>query len=208
MGNSSARTNSARLGSSSLHAHSVKPLPHSDAACGGGLRRRGGSAASADGAAEQPVSTAGIRAPRRAWRLRETHIGGLTPAAWLFWAAGVVPAASGIVVAAYHVHGVDWRRFATLALLASLSQLLFSFHLNRRRVFHPAIVFIVAGALLLPPELMILLVVITCVPDWFKQRYKWYARRRFNITANYVLSGLAAWAVGGRNTRFPSGFRP
>ncbi len=139
------------------------------------------------------MNTAAIRAPRRALQLRVTHIGGLTPAAWLYWAAVVVPAAIGIFVAADHVHAVDWRRFATLAVLASLSQLL-SFHLNRRRVFHPAIVFIVAGALLLPPELMILLVVITCVPDWFKQRYKWYAQT-FNI-ANYVLSGLAAWAVG------------
>ena len=138
------------------------------------------------------MSTTAIRAPRRASRLRETHIGGLTQAAWLYWAAVVVPAAVGIFVAADHVHAVDWRRFVTLAVMASLSQLL-SFPLNRRRVFHPAIVFIVAGALLLPPELMILLIVITCVPDWVKQRYNWYIQT-FNI-ANYVVSGVAAWAV-------------
>jgi putative nucleotidyltransferase with HDIG domain len=138
------------------------------------------------------MSAAAIRAPRRASRLRETQIGGLTQAAWLYWAAVVVPAAVGVVVAADHVHAVDWRRFVTLAVMASLSQLL-SFPLNRRRVFHPAIVFIVAGALLLPPELMILLIVITCVPDWVKQRYAWYIQT-FNI-ANYVVSGVAAWAV-------------
>ena len=41
---------------------------------------------------------------------------------------------------------------------------------------------------------MILLIVIHCVPDWLKQRYPWYIQT-FNI-ANYVLSGVAAWAVG------------
>jgi putative nucleotidyltransferase with HDIG domain len=146
------------------------------------------------------MSSAATRSPRFAARLRRTRIGGLTPAAWLFWAAVVVPAAVGVGVAADRVHAVDWDRFVTLALLASLAQLL-SFHLTRLRVFHPAIVFIVAGALLLPPELMILLVVITCVPDWFKQRYKWYVQT-FNI-ANYVMSGIAAWAVA-QAIGFPS----
>ncbi|HEX4324429.1 MAG TPA: HD-GYP domain-containing protein [Gaiellaceae bacterium] len=113
--------------------------------------------------------------------------------AWAYWAAVVTPAALGIPLAAAHVHAIDWRRFATLAVLASASQLL-SFHLNRQRVFHPAILFVVAGALLLPPELMILLVVVHCLPDWFKQRYPWYIQT-FNI-ANYVTSGIAAWAVG------------
>ncbi len=140
------------------------------------------------------MSTAAVETSRQPWRLRGTQIGGLTAAAWAYWAAVVAPAALGIALAADHVEAIDWRRFAALVALASLSQLL-SFHLNRRRVFHPAIVFIVAGALLLPPELMILLVVITCVPDWLKQRYPWYIQT-FNI-ANYVMSGVAAWAVGG-----------
>ena len=139
------------------------------------------------------MSTAAVETRRPGWRLRGTQIGGLTPAAWAYWAAVVVPATIGVVFAAVNVEAVDWDRFAALAALASLSQLL-SFGLNRYRVFHPAIVFIVAGALLLPPELMILLVVITCVPDWLKQRYTWYVQM-FNI-ANYVVSGVAAWAVG------------
>ncbi len=126
-------------------------------------------------------------------RLRGTQIGALTPAAWLYWAAIVVPSSIGILLAAAHVHAVDWRRFVALATLASVSQLL-SFHLARRRVFHPGILFIVAGALLLAPELMILLVVVQCLPDWLKQRYPWYIQT-FNI-ANYVTSGVAAWAAG------------
>jgi putative nucleotidyltransferase with HDIG domain len=125
-------------------------------------------------------------------RLRGMQIGPLNLAAWAYWSAVVVPVALGIPVAAAYAHGADWARFATLALLASLSQLL-SFHLNRRRVFHPAILFVVAGALLLPPELLILLVVLHCLPDWIKQRYPWYIQT-FNI-ANYVVAGLAAWAT-------------
>jgi putative nucleotidyltransferase with HDIG domain len=139
------------------------------------------------------VSTAALETTRRPLRLGGRTIGALTPAAWLYWSAVVAPASLGIVLSAASVEVVDWWRFTTLAALASASQLL-SFHLNRRRVFHPGIVFVVAGALLLPPELMVLLVVIQCLPDWFKQRYPWYIQT-FNI-ANYVASGFAAWAVG------------
>jgi putative nucleotidyltransferase with HDIG domain len=138
------------------------------------------------------VTAAAVETGRRPLRLRGTRIGTLTPAAWLYWTAVVAPAAFGIPFASSHVHAVDWGRFATLAVLASGSQLL-SFHLNRRRVFHPAILFVVAGALLLPPELMILLVVVHCLPDWLKQRYPWYIQT-FNI-ANYVTAGVAAWGA-------------
>jgi putative nucleotidyltransferase with HDIG domain len=138
------------------------------------------------------MSAAAVETGRRRSRLRGTKVGALTPAAWLYWTAVVAPAALGIPLAAAHVEAIDWLHFAALAMLASLSQLL-SFQLNRRRVFHPAILFVVAGALLLPPELLILLVVIHCLPDWLKQRYPWYIQT-FNI-ANYVTSGVAAWAI-------------
>jgi putative nucleotidyltransferase with HDIG domain len=138
------------------------------------------------------VSTAAVGAPRGPLTLRGKRIGALSLASWIYWSAVVVPAALGIPLAVTHAHGEQWSRFALLTVLASASQLL-SFHLNRRRVFHPAILFIVAGALLLPPELMILLVVLHCVPDWIKQRYPWYIQT-FNI-ANYVTAGVAAWAT-------------
>ena len=70
--------------------------------------------------------------------------GALTPGAWLYWMGVVAPAAVGILLAANYVEVIDWRLFAALAVLASVSQLL-SFHLNRRRVFHPAILFVVRG---------------------------------------------------------------
>jgi putative nucleotidyltransferase with HDIG domain len=137
------------------------------------------------------VTTAAVEVPRR-FQLREKRVGALSLAAWLYWSAVVVPAALGIPLAAVYVHAEVWGRFGLLTVLASVSQLL-SFHLNRRRVFHPAILFVVAGALLLPPELLILLVVAHCFPDWIKQRYPWYIQS-FNI-ANYVVAGMAAWAM-------------
>jgi putative nucleotidyltransferase with HDIG domain len=138
------------------------------------------------------VSCAAVISRRRPLLLRRALIGPLAPRAWLYWLAVVAPAASGIPLAFAFVPPTDWRRFTLLVGLASAAQLL-SFHLNRRRIFHPAILFVVAGALLLPPELLILLVVIHCVPDWLKQRYPWYIAI-FNI-ANYVVSGIAAWAA-------------
>jgi putative nucleotidyltransferase with HDIG domain len=138
------------------------------------------------------VSTAAIETLRRPLRLRGIQIGPLNLAAWLYWSAVVVPVALVIPLAVANANVANWGRFVVLAVLASLSQLL-SFQLNRRRVFHPAILFVVAGALLLPPELMILLVVVHCLPDWLKQRYPWYIQT-FNI-ANYVVAGLAAWGT-------------
>jgi putative nucleotidyltransferase with HDIG domain len=117
--------------------------------------------------------------------------------AWLYWGVIVTPLVVGIPVALsrLEVDSPYWRWFFILTALASVAQLL-SFQLNRRRVFHPAIVFVVAGALLLPPEMMVLLVVIHCIPDWLKQRYPWYIQT-FNI-ANYAIAGYAAWAVAER----------
>jgi putative nucleotidyltransferase with HDIG domain len=119
-------------------------------------------------------------------------MGALSPAAWLWWALVVGPAVVGIPLAVDHMGAVDWRRFALLVSLASISQLL-SFHLNRRRVFHTGIAFAVAAALLLPPELIIVLCICQHLPEWLRQRYPWYIQT-FNM-ANYVIAGVAAWAA-------------
>jgi putative nucleotidyltransferase with HDIG domain len=116
----------------------------------------------------------------------------LTPGAWAYWFAIVAPATVALELAVTNVHAGEWRRFALLTGAASIAQLT-SVRLTRRRVFHPAIVFVVAGALLLSPQLLVLLCVVHCIPDWVKQRYAWYIQS-FNI-ANYVLAGLAAWAA-------------
>jgi putative nucleotidyltransferase with HDIG domain len=136
-----------------------------------------------------------------AQRLRRDRASALSPQAWMYWALVVAPAAVATEWSLTHLHGAEWRRFAVLAGFASASQLS-SFKLTKMRVFHPAILFVVAGALLLPPQLLVLLCVVHCVPDWLKQRYSWYVQT-FNI-ANYVLAGLAAWAVGNALGGFPA----
>jgi putative nucleotidyltransferase with HDIG domain len=114
----------------------------------------------------------------------------LSPAAWAFWLAVVVPAAVAIDLATRGLApGNDWTPFVLLTAAGSAAQLT-SVQLTRRRVFHPAIVFVVAGALLLSPQQLVLMCAIHNLPDWLKHRYAWYIQS-FNI-GNYVLAGLAA----------------
>jgi len=55
-------------------------------------------------------------------------------------------------------------------------------------------VFVIAGVLLLPVPLLVLMCVVQHIPDWIRHRYRWYIQT-FNIS-NYVVSSLAAsWAA-------------
>jgi putative nucleotidyltransferase with HDIG domain len=148
------------------------------------------------------VSTAAIHTTRQPWLFRLFRLSGgaLTPAAWLYWSAVVVPAGSALLFGLTRLHEEHWGRFALLTALACVSQLL-SFHLSGRRVFHTGIAFAVAAALLLPPELVVLVCVAQHVPEWLRQRYAWYIQT-FNM-ADYVAAGLSAWAVANA-VGFPS----
>jgi putative nucleotidyltransferase with HDIG domain len=140
------------------------------------------------------VSTAAaFETSRRRPGQRWTWVQELAPAAWVYWLLVVTPAVAGLPFALAHVRSPDWTRFALLTVLACAAQLL-SFHLNHRRVFHTGIAFSVAAALLLAPELVIVVCVLQHLAEWLRQRYPWYIQT-FNI-ANYVTSGVAAWAVG------------
>ena len=93
--------------------------------------------------------------------------------------------------------GVDrdsWIAFAILAPAAAASHI-FLVRVPGRRAYHASIVFLVAGALILPPELLVLLGVLTNLPEWLKERYPWYMQS-FNIF-NYTLATLGAWARRG-----------
>ncbi|HVH51278.1 MAG TPA: HD-GYP domain-containing protein [Gaiellaceae bacterium] len=116
----------------------------------------------------------------------------LPTAGWAYWMVVVGPAAVAVSLAVTHLPGVGWDRFAVLACAASAAQLS-AVHLTGRRVFHPAIVFVVAGALVLSPQQLVLMCVLQHGLDWLKQRYTWYIQP-FNI-ANYVFSALAAWGA-------------
>src|SRR5919204_1289246 len=85
-----------------------------------------------------------------------------------------------------------WTTFAALAIGASIAQL-FAFHTIRNQVFHTTPLFFVAGAMLLPPQLLVLLPLISHVPDWVRKRYAWYIQT-FNIL-NFTLAVMCGWAA-------------
>ena len=60
-------------------------------------------------------------------------------------------------------------------------------------MYHTSVVFLVAAALLLPPELIVLIPLVQTVPEWLKERYPWPIQG-FNIS-NYTLDSLAAWGT-------------
>ena len=63
----------------------------------------------------------------------------------------------------------------------------------RDQAYHTAIVFIVAAALILPPELVVLMGIVQHLPEWLKLRYRWYLQT-FNICI-FVLASMAVWFV-------------
>jgi diguanylate cyclase (GGDEF)-like protein len=98
-------------------------------------------------------------------------------------------------------HTRGWLTFGLLLGAAGLTQY-FVVHTPQNQVFHMAIVFVVAAALLLPPELVVLLCIAQHLSDWLKERYCWYIQT-FNI-CNYVLAALAGLAAG----RLVAGVQP
>ncbi|HYZ19392.1 MAG TPA: PAS domain S-box protein [Gaiellaceae bacterium] len=80
--------------------------------------------------------------------------------------------------------------FAILGTAASAAQF-FVVPTGSNHGFHTAIAFVIAAALLLPPELVALMGLVQHLPHGLKQRYPWYIQT-FNVF-NYTLAGLAAW---------------
>jgi PAS domain S-box-containing protein len=116
------------------------------------------------------------------------------PAAASLYAAGVAAAAIAACVAAALAGGVgrdDWTTFAILLPLTAVSPL-FRVSVGRNHGFHIGPAFVVAGALVLPPALLLVLVVALQPAQWLKDRAPWYIRL-FNLS-NYALSASAAAA--------------
>jgi PAS domain S-box-containing protein len=84
----------------------------------------------------------------------------------------------------------EWLAFAILLPLAAVAPL-FRVPVGRNHSLHAAPAFVVAGALVLPPLLVVVLVLALHAPLAVRDRYPWYIQT-FNI-ANFTLSGLAAW---------------
>ncbi len=86
----------------------------------------------------------------------------------------------------------DWATFAVLAIAATGIHL-FPVKSPRNTMYHTSTVFLMAAALLLRPELIVLIPLVQTVPEWLKERYPWFIQG-FNI-CNYTLDALAAWGV-------------
>ncbi|HUZ82839.1 MAG TPA: diguanylate cyclase, partial [Gaiellaceae bacterium] len=85
-----------------------------------------------------------------------------------------------------------WVTFVVLAAAATLAHT-FPVKSPRNQMYHTSVVFLIAAALILPPELLVLIPLVQTVPEWLKERYPWPIQG-FNIS-NYTLDALAAWGV-------------
>src|SRR5437870_6226871 len=107
---------------------------------------------------------------------------------------GAIAAAAGAVavLAVTHTAGEErgWPTFLILVAAASITQL-FAFHTIRNQVFHTTPLLLVAGVMLLPPELLVLVPLLSHLPDWIRKKYAWYIQT-FNIL-NFTLAVMAAW---------------
>jgi diguanylate cyclase (GGDEF)-like protein/putative nucleotidyltransferase with HDIG domain len=88
-----------------------------------------------------------------------------------------------------------WLAFFILGSAAATAQL-FRVQTPRDQAYHTAIVFVIAAAFLLPPELVALMGIVQHIPEWLKIRYRWYLQT-FNI-CNYVLASMAVWFLAHR----------
>jgi diguanylate cyclase (GGDEF)-like protein len=126
-------------------------------------------------------------------RIRHVPAAGLPASARTFFYATVAAAFAAAVATSTVSYGhVRWTVFAALLAGGALAQL-FATHTEGHQVFHTGLAFSVAAALVLPPELVVVVCVLQHVPEWLRQRYPWYIQG-FNI-ANVVLGALAAWSV-------------
>ncbi len=126
----------------------------------------------------------------------EEPAGGL-PTSARFYLAAVYGIGCGAVLATYIVGpwsagANDLVAFGIFTLFATVSQL-FMVDAPNRQSYHATPAFLLAGAYLLDPVLLVPMVVISLIPEWIKYRYPWYIQT-FNI-ATYMLNALAAAAA-------------
>ena len=87
-----------------------------------------------------------------------------------FLALGTIAAAGKFYVNAPNIHH-GWATFAVLAAAATVAHT-FPVKSPRNAMYHTSVVFLVAAALLLPPELIVLIPLVQTVPEWLKEPYR------------------------------------
>src|SRR3954469_24225842 len=104
---------------------------------------------------------------------------------------GTIAAAGRFYVGATSITH-EWAVFVVLAAAATIAHT-FPVKSPSNAQYHTSVVFLVAAALLLPPELLVLIPLVQTIPEWLKERTPWPIQG-FNI-ANYTLDSLAAWGL-------------
>jgi diguanylate cyclase (GGDEF)-like protein len=134
--------------------------------------------------AAQPSEAYGVRG--------RLGLGNLAPAAAAYLAAVVLAAALGgaAILVGLSPDTKHWPTFALLLVLASIAQL-FIVEKPGGQSYRSAIVFIIAAAILLPAQFVVLISVLHYVPSWFRHKRKNIVRA-FNA-ANTTLGALGAW---------------
>jgi diguanylate cyclase (GGDEF)-like protein/putative nucleotidyltransferase with HDIG domain len=97
-------------------------------------------------------------------------------------------------------HG--WATFVLLTVAATIAHT-FPVKSPRNAMYHTSVVFLVAAALVLPPQLIVLIPLVQTIPEWLKERTPWPIQG-FNIS-NYTLNGLGAWGASDLVVRHGSG---
>jgi len=130
---------------------------------------------------------------------RAPMVGGLPEAARsLLYGTIATAFLAAAATSAVSESNVRWLDFAVLAIGGAFAQL-FATDIPGNQVFHTGLAFTLAAALLLPPELVVVVCIAQHVPEWLRRRYPWFIQS-FNI-ANVVLSALAAWSARAALTR-------
>jgi diguanylate cyclase (GGDEF)-like protein/putative nucleotidyltransferase with HDIG domain len=101
--------------------------------------------------------------------------------------AAVVPA-----LARLDAETSGWMRFFILGTSVALAQF-FVVRTPGNKSYHTTGVFLIAGALLLPPELIAPLAIVQHIPEWLRSRTTWYVQI-FNIF-DYTIATMAAWGA-------------
>jgi diguanylate cyclase (GGDEF)-like protein/putative nucleotidyltransferase with HDIG domain len=130
----------------------------------------------------QDVETSGSDTPKLATKA----------AVYFFVIAAVTTAITLPLLSRLSPHTPGWTTFVILGTIAAVAQL-FVVRTPRNQSYHTTIVFLIPAAMLLPPELVVLIGVAMHIPEWLKSRSAWYIQI-FNI-CNWTLSMLAAYAA-------------
>ena len=113
-------------------------------------------------------------------------------AVYFFVVAAITTAIALPLLSRLSPHTPGWATFVILGTIAAVAQL-FVVRTPRNQSYHTTIVFLIPAAMLLPPELVVLIGVAMHIPEWLKSRSAWYIQI-FNI-CNWTLSMLAAYAA-------------